>query len=192
MRNPLPFLSALALASALPWAVADAGDRFITQNAEITFFSSTPAEDIEASNGSVAVVLDPAENSLAFSVPMQAFAFEKALMQEHFNQERFLHTSEHPRATFRGTITDPDQVDFNTDGEYPVEVKGSLEIRGVERPVTEKGTIVVDGDNLHLRTRFELTLAAYGITFVKGKPATNIADTVEVTVDAAQLVPVAS
>ena len=192
MRRQLPLLSTLLLAAALPWAATEAAERYLTQNAEITFFSSTPAEDIEAANGSVAVVLDPARNSLAFSVPMQAFAFEKALMQEHFNQERFLHTSEYPRATFQGTIKDPGKVNFTADGEYPVEVEGTLEIRGVTRPVSEKGTIVVDGDHLHLRTRFDLTLADYGITFVEGKPATNIADTVEVTVDAAQLVRVDS
>lgn len=173
-------------------STASASERWVTQNAHISFFSSTPAEDIQADNNSVVVVVNSKDSSLGFSIPMQAFEFEKALMQKHFNSKDFLDTKKNPQATFKGKIVDTDNIDFSKDGEYVVTVSGTMSIKGVEQTVSQKGTIKVSGKDITLHSKFDLTLGDYGISFKKGKPSTNIAKTVEVTVDAENLMPEAN
>ena len=72
-------------------------------------------------------------------------------------------------------------------GEYDVTVSGTISIKGVEKEVSEKGTIAVSGDSLSLNSEFNLTLADYGIAFKKGKPAKNIAKSLKITIDAKSL-----
>ena len=45
-----------------------------------------------------------------FSVPMQSFEFEKALMQEHFNSKKFLDTKTNSKAKLVGKIADLSKV----------------------------------------------------------------------------------
>ncbi len=44
------------------------------------------------------------------------------------------------------------------------------------------GTVTVKGGKVSTYSKFNITLADYGITFVKGKPSSNIAKTLEVTI----------
>ncbi len=52
----------------------------------VRFFSSTPIEDIEAVNSQTSSIVDWGKNQVAFRLPIKGFQFEKALMQEHFNE----------------------------------------------------------------------------------------------------------
>lgn len=179
-------LSRLLIASAvallaLPFAQAE---KLVTQNAQISFFSSTPAEDIKSVNNSVVSSLDTSTGEVAYSVPMQSFEFEKALMQKHFNQDKFLDTKAHPRATFKGKITNLAEIDFTKDGTYPATIAGTLNIKGTDKEVSETGTITVKGGTVTAEAKFGLTLADFGVTFSGGKPSKNIAKVVEVTVKA--------
>lgn len=153
-----------------------------TQSAHISFFSSTPAEDISSNNYSVTSMIDLEAGKLAFSVPMQSFEFPKALMQKHFNQRDFLDTKAFPKATFSGTITDAAQRDFTQAGTYEVTVSGTLEIKGVKKEIEQSGTIVVSDSGVEANSKFDLTLADFGIEFKGGKPAKNIAKTIAVTI----------
>lgn len=148
------------------------------------FFSSTPAEDIEANNYKTVGTIETSTGEIVFSVPMQSFEFEKSLMQEHFNSKKFLDTKSNPKAKLVGKITDLSQVDFGTDGSYNVEVQGELTINGVTKPITEKTTIMVSGGKVALETVFNITLVDYEIAFEKGKPSTNVAKVIEVTAKA--------
>lgn len=115
---------------------------------------------------------------------MQSFEFEKALMQEHFNSKKFLDTKTNPKAKLTGKIANLDKVNFKKDGSYSAEIVGDLTINGVTNPIKEKATITVKGGKISLASKFNLTLADYKIAFKSGKPSTNIAKTVEVTVEA--------
>ncbi|CAN5332179.1 hypothetical protein BH23BAC2_BH23BAC2_00440 [soil metagenome] len=148
----------------------------------IKFFSSTPAEDIESNNYKAVSTIDPGSGEIVFSVPMQSFEFDKALMQKHFNNKEFLDTKSHPKAKLTGKITNLDDVNFSKDGTYNVEIKGDLTIKGSTKPFHEKGTINVKGQKVEANSKFTVTLADYGVAFEKGKPATNVAKSVEVTV----------
>jgi len=63
-----------------------AKERYITREGVISFFSSTPLEDIKAINKQVSCVLDKSTGEFAFQLPIKGFTYKKALMQEHFNE----------------------------------------------------------------------------------------------------------
>ena len=149
----------------------------------IKFFSTTPAENIEANNYKTVSTLDTKSGDVVFSVPMQSFEFEKALMQEHFNSKKFLNTKENPKAKFKGKITNPEKVNFEKDGTYSAVVDGELTINGVTNPIKEKIAINVKNGKINLTSKFNITLEDYKIAFKKGKPSKNIAKTVEITVE---------
>lgn len=156
-------------------------EKLVSQKTHISFFSSTPVEDITADNYKATSTLDTSTGDLVFSVPMQSFEFEKALMQKHYNGKDFLDTKSFPKSKFVGKITNLDQVNFTKDGTYDASVSGTMTIKGVSNNVEEKGTIIVRGGSVSAESTFGLTLADYGINFKDGKPASNIAKTIEIT-----------
>jgi polyisoprenoid-binding protein YceI len=150
----------------------------------IKFFSTTPAEDIEANNYKSVSTIDTKSGEVVFSVPMQSFEFKKSLMQKHFNQAKFLDTKTHPKAKLIGKITNLSEVNFEKDGTYSAQLKGEMTIKGKTNPFSDKGTVTVSGSVIKVNSKFNITLTDYEIAFEKGKPSTNIAKTVEVTVNA--------
>jgi polyisoprenoid-binding protein YceI len=105
-------------------------------------------------------------------------------MQKHFNQEGFLDTKQFPKAKLKGKITNLSEIDFAKDGTYNAIIEGELTIKGKTNPIKEKGTITVKGNVISTASTFSIVLADYGVAFEKGKPSTNIAKTVEITVHA--------
>ena len=73
-------------------------------NGKITFFSKAPLENIEAVNNEVTSILDTKKGEFAFVVLIKSFKFQKALMEEHFN-ENYMESNTFPKANFKGTIT---------------------------------------------------------------------------------------
>jgi len=163
-------------------ASSQTSGKLVSSKSQIKFFSTTPAENIEANNTTSVSTINTETGDVVFSVPMQGFEFEKALMQKHFNGKDFLNTKEFPKAKLKGKITNFDKVDFTKDGNYEADVQGELTLKGVTNPINEKGTIVVKNNKIVVESKFNITLSDYDISFVKGKPSSNIAKTVEVTV----------
>jgi polyisoprenoid-binding protein YceI len=158
------------------------GSKVITKSGHISLFSHTAAEDINANNYKVTSTLDPASGTMVFSVPMQGFEFEKAAMQKHFNSSKFLDTKQFPKAKFKGTVTNMSSVNLAKDGTYNVSVKGDLTLHGITKSIEEKGSISVKGGAIVATSKFKLVLADYKVAFEKGKPSTNIAKEVELTI----------
>jgi polyisoprenoid-binding protein YceI len=156
----------------------------VSTKTHIKFFSSTPVEDIEANNYATVGVINPATGDVIFSVPMQSFEFEKALMQKHFNSKKFLNTKANPKAKLIGKIGNLKAIDFTKDGSYEADIIGDLTINGVKNSIVEKATIVIKEGKISINSTFNITLADYEVAFEKGKPSKNIAKTVEVTVEA--------
>ena len=72
---------------------------YLTRSGVITFFSKTPLEDIEAVNKTVnATIRD--NGQVGFKVLMKSFMFEKAAMQQHFNDD-YVESDKYPNATPR-------------------------------------------------------------------------------------------
>jgi polyisoprenoid-binding protein YceI len=181
MKKLSVLVSSLVLLASIT-AFSQTSGKLVSDKANIKFFSHTTVEDIQANNNTSVSTINKANGEVVFSVPMQGFEFEKALMQEHFNSDKFLNTKAFPKAKLKGTITNLAQVNFAKDGSYPATVEGEMTIKGVTNPFKSTGTITVKGNKAEIQSKFNITLADYKITFVKGKPSTNIAKTVEVTV----------
>ena len=173
------FITILAITTLAAFTTQD--EILTSSKTHIWFFSSTPVEDITAHNYKAISTLDADNGEVVFSVPMQSFEFEKALMQKHFNGKDFLDTKGFPKAKFVGKVSDISKVDFSKAGTYPVTVEGDMTIKGKTNSVSEPGTIEVGSDGtIHAKSKFDLTLSDYGIAFEKGKPSTNIAKTIEI------------
>lgn len=158
--------------------------KLVSSKVQIKFFSTTPAEDIQATNNTAVSTINTETGEVVFSVPMQGFEFEKALMQKHFNSDKFLDTKQFPKSKLKAIITNIATIDLAKDGTYSANIEGELTIKGVTKPIKEKGTLTVKGGKIEAQSKFNVTLADYGITFLSGKPSSNIAKTVEVTVHA--------
>jgi len=158
--------------------------KLVSSQTHFKFFSSTPAEDIEANNYKAVGTIETSTGDIVFSVPMQSFEFEKSLMQNHFNGKKYLDTKTNPKSKLVAKITDLSQVNFEEDGSYNVDVAGDLTINGITNPISEKATIDIKDGKVSLMSKFNLTLNDYEIAFESGKPSKNIAKTLEITVHA--------
>ena len=156
--------------------------RFLAKETYIRFFSGTPVEDIEATTNTAVSVWDKATGEVAFQVNIKSFTFEKALMQEHFN-ENYLHSDKYPKATFKGKLTDASAVNWDKDGAYTAQLKGTMNIHGVDKVITVPVTVVIKDKTPSISSKFKVKCVDYNIeipTLVLGK----IAEEIEVTVKA--------
>jgi hypothetical protein len=132
----------IILALLLPISVA-AQERYMTRTGHIAFFSETPMENIEANNNKVTCVWDAGTEAIELAALIKAFEFEKALMQEHFN-ENYMESNTFPKATFKGKLSGVSAEQLKKPGTYPVELAGDLTIHGVTKPIKTSGTVEVD------------------------------------------------
>ena len=157
------------------------GQRYITKNGHVWFHSEAPLETIEAHNNQANAALDIQTGDLVFKILMKSFIFEKALMQEHFN-ENYVESDQFPSATFQGKVTNLDEIDFKKAGSYPSMVKGNLTIHGVTNAVESEGIFEVSDDIIRGKAKFQVAIADYKIS-IPGAVAGKIADIVDVHVD---------
>lgn len=154
---------------------------YLTKTGTISFFSAAPLENIEAVNKQVTAMLNPSTGEVAFKVLIKSFVFEKALMQEHFN-ENYMESDKYPDSRFSGKVTDFKKIDLKKDGVYPVVAEGDLTIHGVTKKISAPGTIEVKEGKLHIKSKFNVAVADYNITIPKAV-ANNIAKNIDITVD---------
>ena len=154
--------------------------KFMTKNGFIGFYSHTPMEDIKADNNQVSWIIDVATNEMVFQVLVKSFRFDRTLMEEHFN-ENYMESEKFPKASFKGTITEPAGIDLKKAGKYEVTVSGDLTIHGVTKPVTAKGTIEVLADAIKASSKFNVLPEDYGIS-IPSVVREKIAKEMEVTV----------
>lgn len=157
--------------------------KYYTKNGNISFFSKTSMENIKADNSQVMSVLNTQTGDLQFSLLTKGFHFEKALMEEHFN-ENYMESEKFPKASFKGNITDLGKVAFDKDGVYNVNVSGDLTLHGVTKKVTAPGTITIAGGKISANSKFLVKPADHNITIPK-LVKDNIAESIEVTVTSA-------
>ena len=155
--------------------------KFLTKNGNIRFFSDAPLEKIEAGNRQVNAALDVATGDFIFKVLMKSFEFEKALMQEHFN-ENYVESDKFPNATLLAKITNIKEVNLSKDAVYPVNVEGKLTIHGVTKAVKETGTLEVKQGKIIGKSKFRILLPDYKID-IPGAVMKNISKTVEISVE---------
>jgi hypothetical protein len=155
----------------------------LSRSGTVSFYSNAPMENIEAHNRQVITQIDLTTGQLGFAILIKAFQFEKQLMHQHFNQD-YLESQKYPKANFQGQIQNLSQIDLNRDGSYPVTVIGVLNLHGVSKKITEKGTLSIQGDQIKVNAKFSVLLADFQVktpAILKDK----IAKTVLIEVDVA-------
>jgi hypothetical protein len=174
------FRNLLLVAATVP-LVASAQERYGTRTGHIAFYSETPMENIEADNRKVTGVFDVTSGAIQFAALIKAFEFEKALMQEHFN-ENYMESNTYPKAEFKGKVAGFTAEQLKTPGEHKVVVRGDLTIHGVTKSVEHPGTLTVQKDgSIKASSDFLVKPEDHGIT-IPGVVRKNIAETITVKV----------
>ncbi len=155
--------------------------KYMTKNGSIKFSSETPMEKIEAVNRQVNAALDFAKGDFVFKVLIRGFEFEKALMQEHFN-ENYMESEKFPNSTFSGKVNNIKDVNLAKEGVYKVVVEGDLTMHGVSNKVKVNGTLEVKGGKVIGVAKFNVAPKDYNIAIPKAV-VKNIAEAIEIDVN---------
>ncbi len=157
-------------------AVNDANKTYLTNKASIRFFSHGDSEDIEATNHAAACSLNNKTGEIRFTALIKGFVFENEMMQDHFNEDKYMNSAVFPKTTFVGSIQKPDAIDFTKNGTYAVTANGALTIHGITKNITVKGQIIIVGSNVSLTSVFNIKRVDFGIT------TDEIAEVLEISV----------
>lgn len=172
------FLSILCLFAA---TLVNAQDIQLCKEVNVKIYSEAPLENIEAVTNQAVSAINKEEGTLYFEVPIQSLDFEKDLMEEHFN-ENYMESDKYPTAKYNGTFVG--EIEWETPGTYEVEVKGKIEVHGVEQERTDKGTITVAEDGtISSSAVFKVLCVDHKIKIPK-LVIKNIAEEIEVTINA--------
>jgi hypothetical protein len=156
-----------------------------TKTGVIHFISDAKQEKNEATNKQVNSALNITTGDFGFKVLITAFEFEKALMQEHFN-ENYMESGKFPLSTFSGKISNLKDINFAKDGIYNAVVEGDLTIHGVTKKIKENGTFEVKAGKIRGKSKFTILLKDYNIsipTAVFNKLSESIQIDVDVTLE---------
>ena len=124
---------------------------------------------------------DTTTGNLQFAVTMKGFEFERALMQEHFN-ENYVESDQFPKSEFKGQISNNSSVSYATNGEYPVSVKGKLTMHGITKDVEANGKLVIKNGKIAATSVFTVLLADYKIS-IPGLVADKVSKSAKIIVN---------
>jgi len=178
MNSPFKYLLVTGIFICI--ITAASAQKYATKNGKISIFSQTPVEKIDAHNNQVNSALDISTGDFVFKTLIRGFEFEKALMQEHFN-ENYLESDKYPNSIFKGKISNLKDINFSKDGKYNVIVEGDLTIHNVTQKVSVKGTLEVKGNTIQADTKFNVLLKDYNIK-IPNTVINSISPSQEITV----------
>lgn len=135
-------------------------------NFKIGFFSTAPVEDIKADSEKAIVVFSKENGEISIKVPMRSFQFEKALMQEHFN-ENYIESERFPYAILKGKIQDFQNLE-NGSGKT-CQLIGELTVHGItkHREIPVSLSLSEDGNTLNIYSEFKVACADHQIKIPK-------------------------
>jgi polyisoprenoid-binding protein YceI len=174
----------LVLVAMMSIVASLSAQKFFTRDAKVKFdaTSASSPEKIEALSKTGSCVIDAATGKMQWAVLVKGFQFEKALMEEHFN-ENYLESSKFPKATFSGEITNLSAIDLTKDGTYNAIVSGKMTIHGVTKDITVNGALTVANGTIKLNAGFTVLLADYGIS-IPSLVSDKVAKECKVLIDA--------
>ncbi len=155
--------------------------KFISKNAYISFFSSTPMEDILGESNEAVTILNAETGEIAFQALMTTFHFKRALMEEHFN-ENYMESAKFPKTKFNGKIEGFNKSMLSAPI-ADIKVTGLLSVHGVEKTITVPARIGIENGKLSGFTKFKVIPEDYGIA-IPSLVRDKIAKEMEVTVKA--------
>jgi hypothetical protein len=163
-------------------SLAATAQKLKTRNASVSFFSATPVENIDAMNKQVSSILNLENGQFAFLVPIKGFEFEKALMQEHFN-ENYLESDKFPTAKFTGLIAEHAKINLSENAKHSLNLKGIMIIHGESKEIEQDVMVIIENGKLRLKADFTVMASDFGVEIPAAK-ADNISNSLAVKVDA--------
>ncbi len=151
----------------------------MTRNGYVRFFSATPVENIEATNNQATCIVDTQTGEVVSKVLMKSFVFDKALMQEHFN-ENYVESDKYPQAVFKATIKNLSEIDAQKSEKQNVILDSEMTIHGVSKKMEIKGIIEKSDGQWLAQSTFIIKPSDYDIKIPKVVEK-NIAGEIEVT-----------
>jgi len=149
---------------------------FMERQGQITFFSHTPVENIQATNNQALSLFNPRTNEIAVSILMRAFVFKKSLMHEHFN-ESYIESDLYPKATFTGEVVD---FDPTIEAAQTRIIKGDFTLKSKTRPIEIKAKITRTNNGYTIEGNLNVSIDDYDIN-VPALLSPNIAKSIEVS-----------
>lgn len=156
-------------------------NRYFTKTGKVSFFSWAPLENIEAYNKNAVSVFDKSTGQVEVSILMKAFEFEKALMEEHFN-ENYVESDKFPKSVFKGKINDLSVIDFSKNGKYTGMVVGQLSLHGQTKDIAAPVTFIINNGQVNVTTELRVLLEDYKIS-IPSIVKDNIAKEIKVTME---------
>ncbi|MDP4263964.1 MAG: YceI family protein [Bacteroidota bacterium] len=172
----------LLLCASTLLVTASFGQKYFTKSGKINFDATSPSspEKIEGVNRTVTCVMDSKTGNMQFAVLMKGFEFERALMEEHFN-ENYVESDKFPKAEFKGIIDNNDKVNYAKEGTYPVTVKGKLILHGETKDVEAPGKLIIQDGKINATAEFNVLLGDYKIS-IPGLVADKVSKTAKISV----------
>jgi polyisoprenoid-binding protein YceI len=151
-------------AFALTLVVNLSAQKYFTRYGVVRFNATVPSspELIEATSTSSTMIIDFTTNKVESAVLIKSLQFERALMQEHFN-ENYMESSKYPKAYFKGEIVNVGAINLKKDGAYDIKLKGILTMHGVTKDVETVAKFTVKGEQISATANFEVQVADFKI-----------------------------
>ena len=145
----------------------------------VQFTSDAPLELIKASSSALRGVIDPVENTFAFTIEIKSFeGFNSDLQRTHFN-ENYLESPKFPRATFSGKIIE--KINWDSEGEFELRAKGILNVHGVKQERIIPCSVQLFPDRAFILAEFSVPLKDHDIDIPK-IVAQKISEEIQVTI----------
>ena len=172
----------LLVCATLIFTASSFSQKYFTKNGKVNFDATAPSspEKIEGINRSVTCVVDAKTGNMQFAVLMKGFEFERALMEEHFN-ENYMESTKFPKASFKGKITGMPVINTSSNGSFNVQTEGELTIHGVTQKITAPAKLTVNGGKITGVSSFKIVLSDYKIV-IPGVVAEKFSKETEITV----------
>ncbi len=161
----------------------NAQTKLFTKTGTVIFKSKTAIENIEAVNNKVLSVWDTNTGNIEFSLLIKGFEFDRALMQEHFN-ENYLESDKFPKAIFKGVMENSKSIVFSAGNNYKVNVTGLLTLHGVTKQVIVPATITIKNGEASAVAGFSVVPQDYNIK-IPGLVADKINKKIDILINVA-------
>ncbi|MEP7321446.1 MAG: YceI family protein [Saprospiraceae bacterium] len=154
--------------------------KYFTKTGTVRFVSASTLEKIEAETKTANCILDIKTGALEMAILIKSFNFEKALMQEHFNED-YMESDKFPKATVKGILTN--LSDSLVNGvKYEGQFKGTITIHGQSKPIESKVTYSLMTGSIQASTELKISLADFKIE-IPSLVKDNIGKTVDIFIN---------
>jgi hypothetical protein len=136
--------------------------KLFTKTASISFYSKSLVENIEARNNKAVGIWELSSGKIEFSVLMKGFEFEKALMEQHFNED-YVESDKYPKAVFKGVVENGATISLTEDKNYKVKINGLLTLHGVTKSISISADVEIKKGIVNASANLNVLLSDYNI-----------------------------